>query len=213
MFNDLSASGLLANLTDLDLPERLFQGATETLHGRVIWNVTSLKLLQDISLTEQSMSTLERMTSLRSLQLRLTCDEAVHPLAHLRLLQSLHISFGIGRLAPTPSALAAVLDACTQLTRLHFTFAQSYPCETQLITAVGQLTNMSDLQINGFDIKRMPEDSLVPLRKLKRLHCLELSGLNILWNRRAATCIREQTLLTYILVYVSGMAEAIRSSF
>jgi hypothetical protein len=177
----------LTNLTSLDLP------CSEAAPWTAEWitRLTSLKLLKccdsqahkDPSSWPLCPGVLQGLTRLQCLETRLVKDSMVALLANLSQLRSIQASFGKDGSAPSCAAVTQMLAGCTQLTQLHFTFAQAFSPDAKLLRALGQQAELQDLQVNSFELNQLPEHALCPLSGLRELADLELSALHLLWLR------------------------------
>lgn len=117
------------------------------------------------------------------MQVKLTDDAPTQHKDHLTSLRDVSVAFGHGHRAPAAASLAELLSTWTDITRLNFTFAQSFSASQILMEAIADLNGLRDLQINSFDITHLAAADLMCMSQLKCLERMELSGLNMVGER------------------------------
>jgi hypothetical protein len=172
----------LCNLTDLILPNIKSTCWTASWITKLA-SLTSLRM-NGFNIQSIGSDGLRNLSNLRSLEAHVTQDAIALELAHRTNLRDLRISFGKAG-APSCESLCTMLSGCAMLTRLHFTFAQSFSASMQLIEAISRLEELEDLQINSFNVLHLPENGMSSLSALTKLRDIEVSGMNRLWLRCA----------------------------
>lgn len=148
--------------------------------------------LQRVDLNGSSFRTLQSrgmrisaLCPLHTVRLKLTDDAPTQHKGHLTSLKDVTVAFGHGERMPTADTLAELLCTCTGITRLNFTFAQSFFASQPLMDAIAGLQGLIGLQINSFDIMHLAAHDLVIMSNLTCIQNLELSGMNLVGERCA----------------------------
>lgn len=148
--------------------------------------------LQRVDLNGSSFRTLQSrgmrisaLCPLHTVRLKLTDDAPTQHKEYLTSLRDVTVAFGHGPRAPAAETLAELLCTWTDITRLNFTFAQSFSASKALMDAIAGLEGLIDLQINSFDIMHLAAHDLVPMSHLTCIKKLELSGMNFVGERCA----------------------------
>lgn len=152
--------------------------------------LAGVQQLRNVDMNGSSLRTLQlrglrisALCPLHTVRIKLTEDAPTDHKEYFTSLRDVSVAFGHGNRAPLPDTLATLLCSWTDLTRLHFTFAQAFVASQRLMEAIAGLTALQDLQINSFDITQMIADDLAVLSQLTRLERLELSGMNQIGGR------------------------------
>lgn len=146
---------------------------------RLDMNSTSFRVLMSRGLQVSSLS------QIHTVRVLLTNDVPMQHKESLVSLRDVTVSFGAEDRSPSAGSLAELLQTCTEVTKLHFTFAQFFTASQNLMDAIADLSGLKDLQINSFNIMELGACNLVHMSQLTSLENMELSGLNAVGERCA----------------------------